>query len=369
MSEKKISPFEQKLNDWVSTHFSKISIVEKIFFVDHLRTMLHAGLSLVEGLDILSKEAEKPVFKKTVLAIKAEIEKGTTFNEAMAMHPKFFPPLYVKMIASGEIAGNLEETLAQVVLQMKKSHELTATIKGAMIYPSVVVTAIFAVGILMITVVLPKIITLFTQFDAELPLATRVLIATAKFFQKPLNMAVSTVLFVSLIVGFVVGLKRSDAFKRRVHALNLRLPIAGGIIKKINLARFTLTLSSLLKSTLPIIQAVENTADTCGNVLYKNSLREVAEKLKSGNTLSEILRLYPALYPPMITEMIMVGEKTGEMDRLLAELADFYNGEVDRTMKNFSTIIEPAIILLLGLGVAGIAVAVISPMFKLMQSF
>lgn len=177
------------------------------------------------------------------------------------------------------------------------------------------------------------------------------------------------ILLFSLITGFIIGLKRSVAFKRLVHAGNLRLPIAGKIIKKINLAQFSLTLSSLLKSTLPIIQAVENTAETCGNALYKNSLLETAEKLKSGSALSEILRLYPKLYPPMITEMIMVGERTGQMDRLLSELSDFYSGEVDRTMKNFSTIIEPAIILLLGLGVAGIAVAVISPMFKLMQSF
>lgn len=369
MSEAKLNSFEQKLNNWASEHLTKISTVEKIFFLDHLRTMLHAGLSLVESLDILSKEAEKKIFKKTVLSIKSEIEKGTTFNEALFMYPKFFPPLYVKMIASGEIAGNLEETLVQVVIQMKKSHELTSTIRSAMIYPSVVVSAIFGVGILMITVVLPKIITLFSQFDAELPLSTRILIFIAKFFQKPLNLTVSSILFASLIIGFIVGLKRSSSFKRRIHSLNLRLPIAGKIIKKVNLARFSLTLSSLLKSTLPIIQSVENTAETCSNVLYRNSLVETAERLKNGDPLSEILRSYPKLYPPMVTEMIMVGEKTGEMDRLLLELADFYNAEVDRTMKNFSTIIEPVIIILLGMGVAGIAVAVITPMFKLMQSF
>lgn len=369
MTVQKMHSLEQRLNDWADEHLHRISTVEKIFFVDHLRTMLHAGLSLVESLDILSKEAEKKIFRKTVLDIKMEIEKGITFNEALALYPKFFPPLYVKMIASGEIAGNLEETLEQVTIQMKKSHELTSTIRGAMIYPTVVVTAIFCVGVLMITVVLPKIITLFSQFEADLPLSTKILIFVARFFENPLNLAISTILFVSIIICFIIALKRSISFKRRIHSLNLRLPIAGKIIKKVNLARFSLTLSSLLKSTLPIIQAVENTAETCSNVLYKNSLMETAEKLKSGDSLSEILRFYPKLYPPMVTEMIMVGEKTGEMDRLLSELADFYNKEVDKTMKNFSVIIEPVIIIMLGLGVAGIAVAVITPMFKLMQSF
>ncbi len=233
MTTAKLNSFEQKLNDWVTEHLSKISTVEKIFFVDHLRTMIHAGLSLVESLEILSKESEKEIFKKTVLNIKAEIERGITFNEALALYPKFFPPLYVKMIASGEIAGNLEETLEQVVIQMKKSHELSSTIRSAMIYPSVVVTAIFAVGILMITVVLPKIITLFSQFEAELPLSTKILIFIAKFFEKPLNLAISSVIFVALITAFIIGLKRSLPFKQKIHGINLRLPIVGKIIKKV----------------------------------------------------------------------------------------------------------------------------------------
>lgn len=369
MPEAKLKSLEKRMNDWADNHLSRISTVEKIFFADHLRTMLHAGLSLIEGLDILSKEAEKKLFKKTIGEIKSEVEKGRAFNEVLSEHPKFFPSLYVKMIASGEIAGNLEETLEQVVIQMKKSHELASTIRGAMIYPCVILTAITAVGILMMTVVLPKIITLFDQFDSELPISTKILIAIAKFFQNPVNLILSSSIFVSLAAAFIIGLKKSVSFKRKVHSLCLRLPIAGKIIKKINLAQFSLTLSSLLKSTLPIIQATENTAETCGNALYKDSLRITAEKLRSGDPLSAILRTYPKLYPPMVTEMIMVGEKTGEMDRLLSELADFYNKEVDRTMKNFSTIIEPAIIIVLGLGVAGIAVAVITPMFTLMQNF
>lgn len=371
MSKKnrQISPFEQKLNAWFSNTFSKISFVQKIFFVDHLQTMVHAGLSLVEALDILAKETEQKKFRLTIQEIKGEVEKGRALSDVLTEYPKLFPAIYVRMIAAGESAGKMEEALQQIVIQMKKNHALTSTIRGAMIYPSVIIAAIVAVGIMMTTVVLPKLIGLFDEFDTSLPLATRILIAFTKIMSNPVNLIAIFSSLITLIFLFIIGLKKFPGFKRAVHNFNLHLPIAGSIIKQINLARFTLTLSSLLESTLPIIQAVENAGETCGNVLYKNSLKAAAEKLKSGQALSEILRTEPKLFPPMVTEMIMVGERTGEIDRLLVELTDFYSGEVDKTMKNFSTIIEPVIIIFLGLGVAGIAVAVIMPMFTLIQNF
>jgi type IV pilus assembly protein PilC len=166
-----------------------------------------------------------------------------------------------------------------------------------------------------------------------------------------------------------VGLKKSVPLKDIIHRVNLKFPIAGHVIKQINLARFSLTLSSLLKSTIPITEAVEITGQTCSNVQYQKALHAATDKIQKGIPLSEILVEHEKLFPPLVTEMIMVGERTGEIDRLLSELANFYSDEVDKTMKNFSTIIEPAIIILLGLAVAGIAVAVIAPMFSLMQNF
>ncbi|KKW42678.1 MAG: Type II secretion system protein [Candidatus Magasanikbacteria bacterium GW2011_GWA2_56_11] len=352
-------------------HFElrKVPFIQKIFFVDHLRTMIHAGLSLVEALEVLAKETEQRYFRGVIQVIKNEVEKGRPLSDVLAEHRQVFPPIYVRMIAAGELAGKLEESLGQVVVQMRKTHELTSSIRGAMIYPAVILTAMGAVAVMMVTVVLPKLITLFDEFDASLPLATRILIALTNFFSNPVNLVLITVFFAAALALFIAGLRRSLPFKRLVHRLNLSLPIAGRVIKNINLARFSLTLSSLLKSTLPIIQATENAADTCGNQLYKEALRGACERLKSGEPLSEILRGHARLFPPIVTEMIMVGERTGEIDRLLAELADFYGQEVDKTMKNFSTIIEPVIIIVLGLGVAGIAVAVVMPMFTLIQNF
>jgi len=367
--EKKLSPLEIKINAWVTDHLTSVPFVQKIFFIDHIRTMIHAGLSLTEALEVLSKELENKKLKKVIGQIKAGVEQGRQFSEVLAEHPKVFPPIYVKMIASGEVSGKLEESLDQVVIQMQKTQELMSSIRGAMIYPAVILFAMSGIGVMMVTVVLPKMLEMFKEFDAELPTATKVLMAITDFMSKPANMIGLLLVIFLFILSFATGLKKSPPFKKMVHKFSLKLPIAGAIIKKINLARFSLTLSSLLKSTIPIVDATDITAETCGNVLYREALHEAAEKIKTGTPLSEILGDHSNLFPPMVTEMIMVGERTGEIDQLLNELANFYSKEVDKTMKNFTQIIEPVIILVLGVAVAGMAVAVIMPMYTLVQSF
>jgi len=368
MKEKKeLSHFEENLNDFVAK-FSRIPFVQKIFFVDHLKTMIHASLSLVEALEILEKEMENRKFKKIIAEVKLEVEKGRPLSEVFADYPKVFPPIYVKMVASGEASGKLDESLNQIVIQMKKTQALTSSIRGAMIYPSVIIVAIVGVGIFMMTAILPKMMTLFSEFDAELPLATRMLMRTTDFFSEPLNITILLLLIIGFITVFITLLKKSIPFRHSVHKINLHLPIIGPVIKQINLARFSLTLSSLLKSTIPIIDAMDITAETCSNLLYQNAIHTTAVEIKSGKPLSEILREYDNLFPPMVTEMIMVGERSGEVDHLLNELSNFYSEEVDKTMKNFATIIEPIIIIILGLAVGGIAVAIIMPMYTLVQA-
>ncbi|MBU2542026.1 type II secretion system F family protein [Patescibacteria group bacterium] len=367
--EKDLSPFEQNMNSFITDHLTHIPSIQKMFFIEHLHTMIHAGLSLVESLETLSKEIENKKLKRVIFEIKIDIEKGKPLGETLSKHPKAFPPIYVKMIEAGELSGKLEESLKQVASQMEKNNKLLSSIRSAMVYPIVIITAMIAIGIMMVTVVLPKLTDLFKEFDAELPLATRALIAFTDFASKPLNLSIILISIIAIIFLFIFSLKKYPKFKKFIHNLNLHIPIFGKIIKKINLARFSLTLSSLLKSTIPIIDAVNITGDTCGNVIYRDFLKNTAEKIKTGTPLSEILREGDMLFPPMVTEMIMVGERTGEIDQLLEELANFYSSEVDKTMKNFATIIEPVIILILGLAVAGIAVAVIMPMYTLVQSF
>lgn len=346
-----------------------ISFVQKIFFLHHLRTMLHASLSLVEALDTLSKEMPNKKFKRVIELALGDVEKGKSISEVFGGYPEIFPSMYVKMIASGEMSGKLDESLDQIVIQMKKTHALTGSIRSAMMYPAVIIAAMGGIGILMATVVLPKLIEIFKDFDAKLPLPTRVLIAVIDFGSVPLNLALIVGACAALIAGWIFLLKKSLPFKRTMHRANLRLPILGPVIRQINLARFSLTLSSLLKSTIPIIDAVDVAANTCTNMLYREALHETAKNIKTGEALSYLLRETPRLFPPIVTEMIMVGERSGQIDQMLVELSDFYGAEVDKTMKNFTTIIEPIIILLLGVAIAGVAVAIIMPMYSLVQNF
>ncbi|MFA5061601.1 MAG: type II secretion system F family protein [Patescibacteria group bacterium] len=362
---KKLSPFEQKLNKWVSDHLSRVPIVDRILFISHMKTMVKAGLSLIDALKILSEEIGNKKLKTIISEIKDGVEKGKQLSEVLAQYPKVFPHIYVSMIEAGETAGKLEMALDQVSTQMKKNHELSSKIMGAMMYPAVIVAAMVGISIEVVFFILPKMMDMFKEFDAQLPLATRILIAFTDF---TIKYGVWVLIGLVLFIILAIWLMKKPKIKRVIHAMNLKLPVAGPIIKKINLARFTLTLNSLLTSTIPIIDAVRICAEVLGNVIYRENLLYVSESLKKGETLSEILARFPKTFPPMVTEMIMVGERSGQTEDMLKELAEYYGNEVDTTMKNFTTIIEPVIILILGLAVAGIAVAVIMPMYSLAQN-
>ena len=239
---KKLSSFEIKLNNFVSTYLTKIPFIQKIFFIDHLRTMIKAGLSIVEALDVLEKEIENKRLAQIIGEIKKGIEAGQQFSDVLKKHPKVFPPIYVKMIHSGEISGRLEESLDQIVTQMKKTQALSSSIRGAMIYPAVILAALGGIGIMMVVIVFPKLMTIFEEFDAELPVATRILIKITNFMSNPINITLILFLLITFFVSFFTALKKIPKFKNTIHNLNLHLPIIGPIIKQINLARFSLTL-------------------------------------------------------------------------------------------------------------------------------
>lgn len=363
--EKELSPFEKKLNDWVANHLIAVPFVDKFLFVHHLQIMTKAGLSIMSSLDILSKEIENKKLKVTVKKIKEKVENGLQLSEALAEYPKIFPPVYVSMIGAGETAGKLEEALTQVSDQMKKTQNLNSKVRGAMIYPAVILVAMIGISGFVVFYIMPKILVMFEEMNVELPLPTRILIGITNFALSYWWLVI--IVLTGLIVAFIRLMKVYN-FKRGVHKIMLRLPIFGAIFKKINLARFTLTLSSLLASTIPIVEAVKISAEVLKNLVYKEELNSSAELIKQGQPLSKILMEYPNTFPPMTTEMLAVGEEAGKIEQMLAELSEYYNKEVEDTMSNFTSIIEPVIILLLGLGVGGIAVAVIMPMYSLSQS-
>lgn len=341
-----------------------ISTAQKIFLINNLRVMVKAGLSIVDALRILAAQTANKKLKKMLEEIGAEVNKGQALSETLAKFPKLFPEIYVKMIAAGEVSGTLDESLAEITEQMKKNYAMNSKIRGAMIYPAVIVTAVVGVGVEMIVFVLPKLLNLFTELNAQLPLSTRILIVVSNFL---INYGFWLIIaLIAALIGFIY-LKKRPKIKRSLHGLILRLPIFGRIAQQINLARFTITLSSLLKSAISIVEALDITAAVLNNLHYKQAILEAGKKVKTGQGLSESLEKYPRLFPPLVTQMILVGEKSGTTEDLLNELAVYYTDEVDQTLKNISTIIEPVLMIFLGVAVAGLAVAVIMPMYSLSQ--
>lgn len=354
-------PWLQKTLDWATL----ISLQEKFFFLDHLRVMVKAGISIAEALAISAAQTENRKLKIILAEVKSDVEKGQSFADTLHKHPKLFPSVYVSMVRAGEVSGRLEEALLQVATLLKKTAEMRGRVRSAMLYPAVVVLAVVGIGIEMMFFVLPKLLVVFKEFpDAKLPLATRVLIAVT-----------DAVTAHGILVGFAalaliaifVAARRRRAVRRALHGLLLKTPIFGPISLKVNVARFATTVKGLLQSGVAIIDALTITSEVVPNVRYREALSEAGESLRKGTALSEALRRYHSLFPPLVTEMIAVGERSGTVEDLLGNLAEFYSEETDRTLKNLTTVIEPLIIVVLGVVVGGMAVAVIMPIYDLAE--
>ncbi len=345
--------------------FSRVPLKEKLFFTRNLAFMLKAGISLSVSLETLAKQTKNKLFAKVLKDVAESLDQGDDFAKSLRKHEKVFDELFINMVESGEISGKLEEVLAQLYIQMKKQHELISKVKGALTYPLVIIFAIVGIGIFLMTVVIPKILVMFTEASLELPLPTKILIAVSNAItQNGLMTAIGSVLFIIMFTSILKTKKGKYYFQ----AVLLKAPVFGSIIKKINLARFSRTISSLLTTDIMIIKAFQITSNVLGNLHYRNVLLKISEKVKKGEQINTVILEYPKLFPPVVTQMISIGEETGELDSILVELADFYEGEVDQIMENLPSIIEPILILVLGLMVGGAAVAIIMPMYTLTEA-
>lgn len=359
-SEVKISKLELTVGK-----FGGVPVKEKLFFVQNLGVMVRSGLSMSKSLRTLGLQTKNKYFSYVLTDIANEVEKGVAFSKALSRYPKIFPELFTNMIESGELSGNLENVLQSLYTQMKKDHDLVSKVRGAMIYPSVIVVAMFGIGAFMMTVVIPKIISIFEEIEAEIPLPTQILIWISDFMSS-YALIIFPVFFGILIAIFQFG--KTPRGKLVFHWLWLRLPVVKAISSKINIARFARTLSSLLKTEISIVEALHITSNTVGNVYYKKALSEIADRIKTGAQINEIMVEYPKLFPPIIIQMTIVGEESGSLDDILAEIAQFFEADIDQTMENLPSLIEPILILFLGVGVGYIAVSILLPMFNLTQS-
>lgn len=340
---------------------NRVTLADKIFFIENLRVMLKSGLPLSRSFQILSLQTESAFFRTIISEVGASVERGETLAGTLARYPKIFPSLIINMIRVGEVSGTLERALGEISLQMKKEAALRSKVRGALAYPIVVITATAGIGAGMMIYVVPKILAIFSEVNIELPLTTRMLIAIASAVDKHGLLVASG--FIA-VIALGIFLHRLPAGKKVFQTVLLRFPIIGPIIKKVNMARFTRTLSSLLKSEVPVIDACLITADVLQNVHYRAALIEAADRVKRGVSVADALASSP-LFPALVTQMAAVGEQSGSLDELLGELAVFYEAQVDETLGNFAQVIEPLLIIVLGVVVGGMAFAIISPIYTL----
>jgi len=353
-----------ELKTKLSSKIFGVPLKEKLFFVQHLSIMLKAGISLSSAIKTLSTQSSNKLFAKILTEISGNVEKGVSFTESLRPHEKIFGELFINMIEAGELSGKLEEVLKKLFIQIKKQHELISKVKGALTYPAVIIFAMGGIGIFMMIFVIPKITEMLTSFDVKLPLPTRVLIfISTNLVNHGLIVLGVVIIALSLLIKFLNTEKGRFLF----HNILINLPIIAPIIKMINLAQFSRTISSLLKTDIAIIKCFQITSNVLGNVQYRVALTDMSESIKKGGQINEVIKQYPKLFPPTVTQMISVGEQTGELDTILEELAEFYENEVDQIMSNLPAIIEPILILILGVAIGGMAASIVMPMYSITE--
>lgn len=345
--------------------FISIPLKEKMIFARNLAVMVSSGLTVSRSIYNLSIQTSNKRLKKILKDVYDDVQGGKQLSEGLAKYPSVFNELFVNMVAVGEISGNLEEVLDILALQLEKEHDLLSKVRGAMTYPAVIVVAMIGIGILMLTYILPKITQVFVDMDVKLPATTTFIINMSDFVRD------HWIIVLTLSIGTVIGVRvaaKTDTGRHFFHWLFLRLPIVGNIIIKVNSARFARIYSSLLKSGVSVVNALAIVGRTLGNVYYKEALTAGIEEVQKGTELSKIIDKYPKLFPVMVSQIIQVGEETGKTEEVLQRLAEFYEEEVSQITKNMSSIVEPILMLLIGGSVGFFAVAMLQPMYSVLEN-
>jgi type IV pilus assembly protein PilC len=359
LNEKK----EKKLE--ISKILKRVSTMDKMLFTRHLGVMLHAGLSFSRAITVLAEQTNNAYFREILESVREDIQKGNQLADSLAKYPKVFNDLFVNMIRVGEMGGNLEEVLNILYLQLKKDHELTSRIKGAMTYPAVIIFAMVVIGVLMMIFVVPSLLKIFTETGAELPVSTKMIVFISESLQNHgLLILAGFIIFVFIFFKII----KTKKGKQKFDFVLLHLPAIGTIISKINMARFSRTLSSMIASGVSIVQALDIISGTLGNTYYKNSIKDASIQVQKGVALSEIIGSYNKLYYPLMMHMIEVGEETGTLQDTLRQVAEFYEDDVEQVTANLSSIIEPVLMLVIGGAVGFFAISMIQPMYSIMGS-
>jgi type IV pilus assembly protein PilC len=339
----------------------KVTTKEIVIFTRQFATMIDSGLPLVQCLEILSSQQENKTFKEVLLKVKESVESGSTFADALAKHPKVFDNLYVSLVAAGEVGGILDTILNRLAAYTEKSMKLKKQIKGAMVYPATVMSvAVIVVGVIMIFVI-PTFAKMFADYGGDLPGPTKIVISLSNFLVKYI------VVILAAIFGLVFLFKKYYATangQKVIDRFALRAPVFGDLIRKVSVAKFTRTLGTLVSSGVPILDGLDIVARTAGNKIVEEAIMKVRQSISEGKTIAEPLQ-QSGVFPPMVVQMIAVGEATGAMDAMLSKIADFYDDEVDSAVSAMTAMLEPMLMVFLGVVVGGLVIAMYLPIFKI----
>lgn len=343
--------------------FGKVKLEDIVIFSRQLATMVDSGIPLVQALDILCEQIEKPNFKKIIAKIRDDIETGSSLSDAFSKHPAVFSPLYINMVKAGESSGALDDILDRLATYLEKTNTLQRKVKSSLIYPAVVITMALLITLVMLLKVIPTFKGIFSMLGGQLPLPTRILIAISDTIRDMF------LYLVAVVIVFAFTLKKylkTARGKANVDMLSLKIPILGQLFRKVAVAKFTRTLATLVKSGVPILVSLEIVGKTSGNAVIEKAVDSVRTGIKEGESIALPLAKSGA-FPPMVVRMINVGEQTGQLEKMLGKIADFYDEQVDVAVSGLTSLIEPLIIAFLGILIGGIVIAMFLPVFKLTE--
>lgn len=339
----------------------RVSEKELALFTRQFATVLEAGLPIIRALDTLAMQQKNPYFREVINDIKRRVEGGSSLSEAMALYPKVFSDLYVQMVRSGESSGNLDVVLKRLANYLEKIVSIKAKVKHAMIYPSVIIFVTIAVVSILMIFVIPKFAELFVEGGQQLPLPTQILIDISRNFKYIIVLFFLTIVTVIFLLKYF---RRHEKGKYQTDKILLHLPIVGELFLKASLSRLTRTLANLIGAGVPLLQAISIAGQISGNKVIEKAMEEVRLNVSTGQPMADTM-FYTGVFPYMVVEMVRVGELSGNIEEMLTKIADFYEEEVDRMVQTLSTLIEPILIVVLGVVVGAILIALYLPIFKL----
>ena len=343
----------------------KITALDRITFAENLSIMIKAGVSMIEALDVMGRDTKNPYFKQVLSDIRFGLENGKPLSEGLANFDKDFNNVFVSLVKAGEASGKLAEVLGQLAVQLKKDYNLVSKIKGAFAYPIVLIVGTIFVAILLMTFVLPKLVTIFESSDLKLPVSTRIVFFISRVlgYKPTLTIAVIVVLAIGIIL-----LLRQKSVRKFLNQLVFRIPVISTMMHQIELVRFSRTLGNLLKSGVPIIKSLEIAAESSSLDEFRKLSIGAKEDIAKGVSLTNAFRKNRKLFPELLVSVMQVGEKTGELDTLLLNVADFYEEQVDNSLRSVTGLVEPILLVIVGLAIGGMAISIILPIYQLIGS-